>query len=144
MFGKNKIIQNQNILVLNGKNRGKIIRKCPNPKVAIINNTVELKDTKGKRTKLKSFIKQNITPLIFIYFFFFFLRSYLRHMEVPRLEVKLELQLRPMPQPQPYQIQATCATYTIVCSNSGSLTHQARSRIEPASLWRLTLTTLGS
>ena len=34
-------------------------------------------------------------------FSFFFLRTHLWHMEVPRLGVRLELQLRPMPQPQP-------------------------------------------
>lgn len=55
-------------MVLNGKNTGKIIRKCPNPKVGIINNVVELKGTKAKRqTKLKSFIKQNIVSFSYFY-----------------------------------------------------------------------------
>ena len=39
----------------------------------------------------------------------------------------------PTPQPWQHQIWATCATYTVACSNTGSLTHQARPGMEPAS-----------
>ena len=64
--GKIKITQNQDVLVLSEKNTCKIIRNCPNPKVGIINNVTKLKGRKD-RQKLKSFIKQNIVPLTFIF-----------------------------------------------------------------------------
>ena len=59
----------------------------------------------GKRGKLffLSFI---------IYLVFFAGGAHLRHIEVPRLGVKLELQLRLTPEPQPHQIQAKSVTYT--------------------------------
>ena len=46
---------------------------------------------------------------------------HLWHLEVPRLEAQSELKLRPTP--QPWHIQATSATYTAACRNTGSLTH---------------------
>ena len=54
--------------------------------------------------------------------FFFFLGPHLRHMEVPRLEIKSELQL---------------LAHTTAHSNSGSLTHWAGPWIEPTSSWIL-------
>ena len=44
---------------------------------------------------------------------------------------------RPMPEPQQRQIQAASATYTTAHGTTGSLTHWARPRIEPATLWFL-------
>ena len=51
------------------------------------------------------------------FFFAFFLRLNLQHMEVPRLGIESE------PQPQPRQLRATSLTYTTAHSNTGSLTH---------------------
>ena len=67
-------------------------------------------------------------------FFFFFLWQYLQHMEVPGLGVKLALLWQ---QPQQHGIQAASATYIAACCNAGSLTHRARSGIEPVSKWIL-------
>ena len=73
-------------------------------------------------------------------FFFFspppFLWPYLQHLEVPRPGVKLELQQRPTPQPSQFWIQGESATYVTDGSNAGSLTHQVRPGIEPASSCR--------
>ena len=52
---------------------------------------------------------------------FFFLGPHLRHMEVPRLGVKLELHLQPMPQPQPQP--------------HWILIHWVRPGVKPASSW---------
>ena len=41
------------------------------------------------------------------------------------------------PTPQPHQIRAAYVTYTTAHSNAGSLTHGARSGIEPATSWIL-------
>ena len=54
------------------------------------------------------------------FFFFNFLSTHLRHMEVPRLGVESELQL---------------STYTTAHGNTGSLTHWVKPRMEPVS-WR--------
>ena len=43
----------------------------------------------------------------------------------------------PMPQPQQCQIWAVSATYTTARSNTGSLTHWARTGIEPITSWFL-------
>ena len=64
-------------------------------------------------------------------FFFLFLWQHLRHMEVPRLGVKMELQLRPTPQLQPCQIQATSENYAAACSNSESLTPEGGQGLNP-------------
>ena len=53
------------------------------------------------------------------------------------LGVKLELLLGPTPQPRQRWIWAAPVTYTTVCSNTGSLTHWARPRIELTSSQRL-------
>ena len=60
-------------------------------------------------------------------------------MEVSRLGVQLELLFWPThtPQPQQRQIQATSATYTSAHGYTRSLTHWARSGIEPATSWFL-------
>ena len=65
-------------------------------------------------------------------FFFCFLGPYLRHMEVPRLEGPIgataaslhhsNIRLQPCLQPRPH-------------GNAGSLTHWARPRIGPTTLW---------
>ena len=73
----------------------------------------------------------------FIFYYFFFLGPHLQYMEAPRLGVESELQLQPTPQPQQHQIRVTTATYATACGNAGSLTHRARLRIKPASLWTL-------
>ena len=70
-------------------------------------------------------------------FFFFFLRLYLWHMEVPRLGVKSELKLQSTPQTQQHQIQATSVTYGTACSNARPVTNRARAGIEPTSSWTL-------
>ena len=60
-------------------------------------------------------------------------------MEVLRLGVKSELQLLACTTATQHQrgIQAEVATYATAHSNTGSLTHRARSEIEPASSWML-------
>ena len=63
--------------------------------------------------------------------FFSLLRPNLWHMEVPRLGVKSKLQLRSTSQPWQCQIQTVSATYA-AAHNTGSLTHWARSGMEPA------------
>ena len=65
-------------------------------------------------------------------FSFRFLGLHLWHMEVPRLGVELELQ-PPAYTTATTQDPATSATYTTAHSNAGSLTHQARPGVEPAS-----------
>ena len=65
--------------------------------------------------------------------------AHLWHMEISRLGVvKVELQW-PWPRPQPHQrgIQAPSVTYTTAHINTGSLTHQVRPGMEPASSWTL-------
>ena len=71
----------------------------------------------------------------FFFFLFFFLVPQLRHMEVPRLGVKLELQL-------PAYTTATATQdlrpiYTTAQGNTRSLTHWARPGIKPATSWFL-------
>ena len=76
--------------------------------------------------------------ILFIYLFcFFWWGAHLLHMEVPRLGVKLELQLTAYTKATETQdwSQATSATYTTVHSNTRSLTHWARPRVEPTSSW---------
>ena len=63
--------------------------------------------------------------------------QHLLHMEVPRLGVKWSCSCWPAPQPQQYRIWVASVTYTIAHSNARSLTHWARPRTEPASLWTL-------
>ena len=67
--------------------------------------------------------------LIYLVYLFIFLGVQLRHMEVPRLEVKSE--------PQPHWIQALSATFVETHGNARSLTHWARPGIEPPSSWIL-------
>ena len=67
-------------------------------------------------------------------FFFFFLQLHLRHMEVPVPRAESELQLRATP--QQHQIQAATVTYGTACSNTRSLTHWVRPRMEPAASQR--------
>ena len=69
----------------------------------------------------------------FFFFFFCFLWSQLRHMEVPGLGVESELQLRNIPQPQELRIQAPSMTYPAACGNARSLTHWTSPGIKPAS-----------
>ena len=76
----------------------------------------------------------------FFFFFFFFLGPHPRHVEVPRLWVKL-LWLWctrwPTPQPQQCQIWAVSETYTTAHGNTRSLTHWVRAGFESSSLWML-------
>ena len=65
---------------------------------------------------------QEITKWDFFFFFLLFLGPHLRHMEVPKLGVESELQL---------------LAYATAHGNTGSLTHSARSGIEPATSWFL-------
>jgi len=61
----------------------------------------------------KSVLNNHVQVFCFVLFsFLFFLSSYLRHMEVPRLGVDLELQLKPTPQPRQCKIWASSVTYT--------------------------------
>ena len=60
-----------------------------------------------------------------------------RHMEVPRLGVKMSYSCQPTPQPQPHQIPATSATYTAAHGNARSLTHWVRPGMEPETSWFL-------
>ena len=70
--------------------------------------------------------------LFFIFRLFFFLRSHLWHMEVPRLGVKSE------PKLPPYTTATTVSeTYTTAHSNASSLTHWERPGIKPESSWIL-------
>ena len=73
---------------------------------------------------------------IFIYLFIF-LGSHPWHTEVPRLGVKSELQLWTYTTAIATQNLSRLATYTTAHSNTRSLTHWARPRIEPATLWLL-------
>ena len=59
------------------------------------------------------------------FFFLFFLRLHLHHMEVPGPGIKSELQLQSTPQPWHHWIQAEPATYATAYGNAGSLTHLA-------------------
>ena len=59
---------------------------------------------------------------VFLFFCFLFFRAHPRHIEVPRLGVKLELQL---------------LAYTTAYGNAGSLTHWAGPGIKPVSSWIL-------
>ena len=71
----------------------------------------------------RSVLKSFLTPHPQIFFFFSFLLETLpRHMEVPRLGVKLELQV---------------PAYTTAYGNTGSLTHWARPGMEPETSWFL-------
>ena len=65
------------------------------------------------------------------YYFFFFLGPHLWNKEVPGLGVNLGQQLSATPQQQQCQIWAASETYTIACGNTRTLTHWARSGIEP-------------
>ena len=60
--------------------------------------------------------------LLFLFFFFFPTAAPAAY-GVPKPGIKLELQLQPTLQSQQHWIQATSATYTVVCSNTKSLTH---------------------
>ena len=75
------------------------------------------------------------------FFFFFFLELHLQHLKVPRLGVELELQLLGLHHShsnvKSEPPREDSATYTTACSNTGSLTHQARPEVEPASSWIL-------
>jgi len=71
------------------------------------------------------------------FFFFFFSRLYPPHMEVPRLGVESELQLPAYTTATQHQIGAASAACTTAHSNTGSLTHWARSEIKPTSSWIL-------
>ena len=67
-------------------------------------------------------------------FFFFSLGLYPRHMEVPRLGVKLELQIAGLHHSHSHihvRSEPHLATYTISHSNTRSLTHWARSGMNP-------------
>ena len=73
-------------------------------------------------------------PSFFVFVFWFCLLGlHLRHMEVPRLRVKLELYCRPTPQLQQCRIRAASTTYIKAHGNAKSLTHWARPRIEHTS-----------
>ena len=65
--------------------------------------------------------------IFFLFFFFFFLFCFLglhlRHMEVPRLDIKLELQLPGYTTAKQCGIQAMSATYASAHSNARSPTH---------------------
>ena len=88
---------------------------------------------------VSSFKKEIMLAPTLLFFFAFFLRLYPRYVEVPRLGVESELQLPCWPTPQPQQcwIWAASVTHTTAHGNSGSLTHWARSGVEPASSWIL-------
>ena len=74
----------------------------------------------------------------FFFFFSLFLWPHLWHMEIPRLGMGSELQLPAyITATASPQIQAASATYATVCVKAPSLTHWARLRIKPASLWTL-------
>ena len=66
-------------------------------------------------------------------FVFVFLGLHLRHMEAPRLGVKLELQLPAYS----HSSAARSVTYATAHGNTRSLTHQLRPGIEPATSWIL-------
>ena len=68
---------------------------------------------------------QSISHLMFCEFPFFlvFLGPCPRHMEVPRLGVKLSYSYQPTPQPQQCRIRAVPVTYTIAHGNNRLLTH---------------------
>ena len=68
---------------------------------------------------------------------FCFLGPPLWHMEVPRLGLNQRCSCQPTPQPQQHRIWTMSVFYITVHSNAVSLTHQARSGIEPASSWIL-------
>ena len=55
----------------------------------------------------------------------------------PGQESNWSCSCQPTPQPQQRGIQTTSAAYTAAHGNTGSLTHRARSGIEPASPWVL-------
>ena len=71
------------------------------------------------------------------FFFFCLLGLHPWHMEVPMLWVKSELQLLACTTATATWIQATSTTYPRAHGNAGSLIHEARPGIEPASSWIL-------
>ena len=72
------------------------------------------------------------------YFFSFFVRPHLWHMEIPWLGVKLELQLQPKAQLQQHHIQAASLTYDTACGNARSLTQGSKLHPLGYYIWFLT------
>ena len=71
------------------------------------------------------------------FFFFFFLGQHLKHMEVPRLGVKVELQLPACSTHSNARSELHLQATPQLTATPGSLTHWARPGIEPASSWIL-------
>ena len=74
---------------------------------------------------------------LFVCLFLSFLGLHLWHVAFARLGSNQSCSHLPTPEPQQLGIWATSAIYTTTHSNARSLTHWARSGIEPASSWIL-------
>ena len=63
----------------------------------------------------------------FFFFFFFFMAT------LVACGSSAGLGLNPAPQPEQHQVRAASVTYAAFCSTAGSLTHEAKPGIKPAS-----------
>ena len=109
---------------------------------AALNQKLNSWDMEKGSLKLNRKINNFIIIIIIIIFFFFFcfLGLHSWHMDVPKLGVELELQLLAYTTAMATSVtyttaMATSVTYTTAPGNAGSLTHWARTGIEPATSW---------
>ena len=83
-------------------------------------------------------IEDNEIHSVFIYLFILLFRAAgVAHGRSQARGKNLSCSCQPTPQPQQCQIQVVSSTYTTAHGNTRSLTHWARSGIEPASSWIL-------